>query len=82
LAPCAAANPKEAPDLIPFGSNQDVVVAVTLATAGEEHPDDFNTLLNPREVLNPGSPVFWHSATGHLATDTFFRYGGFFQSEP
>ncbi|MBZ5506025.1 MAG: hypothetical protein LAO78_11110 [Acidobacteriia bacterium] len=67
--------------IIPAGSNQDVQVAVTLARPGEEHPQDYTSLINGESLLG-GTPVFWYSALGHQAADTFFMHGGFFVSQP
>jgi hypothetical protein len=67
--------------IIRAGSNQDVYVAVSLFRPGEEHPDDYTKLLNGESLLG-GLPVFWYSAFGHHATDTFFLHGGFFVSQP
>lgn len=63
--------------LVPPGSNQDVDLAVVAFHPGEEHPNDFHELMQG-EFVYPGM-VFWYSATGHQASDTFFRHGGFFQ---
>jgi hypothetical protein len=67
--------------IIPAGSNQDVQVAVTLARPGEEHPQDYTSLINGESLLG-GTLVFWYSAFGHQAADTFFIHGGFFVSQP
>jgi hypothetical protein len=63
--------------LIPPGSNQDVDFAVVRWHPGEEHPDDFRTLVNGEALLGTRI-VFWYSATGHQDSDTFFIHGGFF----
>jgi hypothetical protein len=67
--------------IIPAGSNQDVEVAVTLARSGEEHPQDYRSLIDNESLLG-GTPVFWYSAFGHQVADIFFLHGGFFVSQP
>src|SRR5207249_4585532 len=66
--------------IIPPGSNQDVDFAVVRWHPGEEHPDDFLTLVNDNPLVGTGTGiVFWYSATGYHNSDTFFMHGGFFK---
>jgi len=66
--------------LIPAPSNQDVEFAVTRYRPGEEHPADFETLVNGERLENQDL-VFWYSATGHQQSDAFFDHGGFFSTQ-
>jgi hypothetical protein len=69
--------------LIPQSSNQDLAFAVVREHVGEEDPDDYLNLWSNLEPLRlteaiPNQIVFYYSATGHQAQDTFFGHGGFF----
>jgi hypothetical protein len=69
---------------IPFGSTQDVAIAVE--ASGVEHPapgqlvSDLpsNKSILPANLIQ--SPTFWYVGTGHQPSDTFFLHGGAFSS--
>ncbi len=71
--------------LIPFGSDQDIEIAVVRSNAGEEDTADFRQLISsPAESLLPESnanPVFWYAGTGKRAFDQFLTHGGFFSGQ-
>lgn len=66
--------------LIPAGSNQSVNFAIVRYRAGEENPTNYTDLIGSPlgETLNGFPIVFWYSATGYQAFDSFFTHGGFF----
>lgn len=71
--------------MIPSGSLQDVDIALVRHHDGEEDPTDYHTLVNGEAVQtnipifhDPLGVVFWYSATGRQAQDTFFTHGIFF----
>jgi YVTN family beta-propeller protein len=69
--------------LIPNGSNQSIEFAVVRFHSGEEHPDDFHSLIDsPPETLIGQPQVFWYSASSSQPSDQFFTHGGFFSPDP
>ncbi|MBY0457043.1 MAG: putative Ig domain-containing protein, partial [Gemmataceae bacterium] len=78
--------------LKPFGSDQDLNIAVVSYATGEDDPNAFTDLVSGG--VNPDSPVqdydaadpldmpvFWWQGTGYQRSDKFFSSGGFFASE-